>query len=95
MEQRLYLAASRREKANEEEENTRLKEGGGEKKVSVTSESTYRNDSGRESKIPAGSSVRPFSLRPLKATRNEIDHVFRAGSLSCLIAHHHHHHHHH
>ena len=60
------------------------------KDVSSTSESTYRYGSkARELKVPDGSSVRPLPLRALKATRNEIDKIFRVGSISCLIAHHH------
>ena len=63
------------------------------KDVSVTSKSTYSFFSEIwELKMPAGSSVSTLPLRSLKATRNEIDQVFRVGSLSCLIAHHHHHH---
>ena len=60
------------------------------KNVSATSESTYNNVSGaRESKMPGGSSVRSLELRSLKAARNEINQIFRVGSISCLIAHHH------
>ena len=61
------------------------------KDVSATSESTYNSVSeAMESKMPDGSSVRSLSERSLKGTRNEIDQIFRAGSVSCLIAHHHH-----
>ena len=40
----------------------------------------------KESKAPGGSSVRSLPLRLLKVTRNEIDQIFRIGSISCLIA---------
>ena len=62
------------------------------KDVSKTSQSTYKNNSKvRGLKTPGDSSVRPLPLRFLKAIRNEIDQVFRVGSISRLIAHHHHH----
>ena len=49
------------------------------KDVAKTSQSTYKNVSeARELKMPAGSSVRSFSLKSLNATRNESDQVFRA-----------------
>ena len=61
------------------------------KDVSIASESTYNIFSkARESKMPAGSSVRSLKLRSLKATRNAIDQMFKVGSVSCLVAHHHH-----
>ena len=59
------------------------------KDVSATGESSYKNVSEvRELKMPDGSSVRPLELRPLEEARNEIDQVFRVGSISCLITHH-------
>ena len=58
---------------------------------SATSQSTYNLVSkARESKMPAGSSVRSLKLRSLKAKRNAIDQMFKVGSISCLVAHHHH-----
>ena len=49
------------------------------KDVSTTSERTYKNvTKARESKMPAGSSVRSLPASCLKETRNEIDQVFRA-----------------
>ena len=88
-EQRLYLAAPRWARMRKEE-NARLKEGGN-KNASTTSDSTYNPLSeASESNMPGGSSVRPLSKRILKPTRNETDQVFRAGSISCLIAYHHH-----
>ena len=61
------------------------------KNVSATSQSTYKSSSeARESKMPGGSSVRSLSSRSLKATRNEVDQVFRVGSISCPITHHRH-----
>ena len=51
--------------------------------------STYKKVSkARESKIPGSSSVRSLSSIPLKATRDEIDQIVRAGSTSRPIAHH-------
>ena len=62
----------------------------GTKNVSATRESTYNFVSEvRESKMPGDSSVKLLGPRLLKATGNEIDQVFRVGSISCLIAHHH------
>ena len=60
------------------------------KDVSATSESTYKSVSEvRESKMPGGSSVRTPKSNSLKAARNEIDQVFRIGSIPCPVAHHH------
>ena len=60
------------------------------KDVSVTSQSTYKVVSeARGSKVPGGSSVRLPSTINLRATRNETNQIFRAGPISCLIAHHH------
>ena len=60
------------------------------KDVSIASESTYNSVSeARESKMPAGSSVRSLLRRNLKTIRNEINQVIWLGSVSCLIAHHH------
>ena len=54
--------------------------------VSITSESTYNPVSKvRESKTPAGSPASSLKLRFLKAARSEIEQIFRAGSISCLI----------
>ena len=51
--------------------------------------STYKKVSkARESKMPGSSSVRSLSSIPLKATRDEIDQIVRAGSTSRPIAHH-------
>ena len=60
------------------------------KDVSTTSESTYKfANKARESKMPVGSSVRSLPPRPLRAARNEIDQMFKIGSISCPITHYH------
>ena len=56
----------------------------------MNNESTYKLFSKvRESMTPGDSSVRSLRVRPLKATRDEIDQIVRVGSISCPIAHHH------
>ena len=96
IEQRLYLAASRWAKAKKKKKKKKKKKISGSKRketkdVSATSQSTYNNVSeARESKMPGGSSVRSLMKKILKATRNEVDQVIWAGSISCLIVHHRH-----
>ena len=59
------------------------------KDVSATNENTYNCISeARESKMPSGSSERSFDPRSLKVTRDEVDQIVRAGSISRPIAHH-------
>ena len=59
------------------------------KDVSVTNETTYNCDSkARESKMPGSSFVRSLSKRLLKATRDEIDQIFRVGSISRPVVYH-------
>ena len=56
------------------------------KDVSPTGESTYKNVSeARESKMPGGSCDRKLSSRSLKATRVEIDQIFRVGPTPCPL----------
>ena len=60
--------------------------------VSAIRESTYISFSEvRGLKMPGGSPVRLLPRSCLETTRNEIDQVFRVGSISCLIVPHHHH----
>ena len=92
-EQRFYLAISCWAKADKETrpKYIKLDKGGreGATDVSATNQSTYKDISeARESKMPSGSSVRSFSSRSLKATRDEIDQIVSVGSISRPIAHH-------
>ena len=70
--------ASRRARVNEQT-----------KYVSATNETTYNCVSkARESKMPGSSSVRSLPERLLKAARDEIDQIFRVGSISRPVVHH-------
>ena len=61
------------------------------KYISANSESTYKRvNEVRESKVPSGSSVRPFTPRSLKATRSGNNQSFRVGSISRPVVHHNH-----
>ena len=91
IEQRLYLAASRWGMANEEEENVRLEEAGKKKKMPLQPAKV-------RTMLPAEPGSRRCQAAALsvhwnqdlwKAIRNEIDQVFKVGSISCLIAHRH------